>query len=262
MEVRTSSTYIVSKRFEACVIDHAVVLFRTNSHQEWEEEDNQELVTSINNIMRRVTSHCQVEDANFWPQGLSSVTGIAHSVTPASSPDFSDLEIVRSDGAPLAAEAPRLSTFHLNTQTETDAPQSSESQQYALSTTLDSQPMQSSPNPKPNPNPPLSVVYVSMGDVCDHLLQTVQFASSAVIAHSGQTRLVQAALQHQNRLASDISACVDSAREWCRGAVPWPQCVLARRSALRCRLYWEGMTFPIKVSLSGTHGQETDLSNL
>jgi len=231
------------------------------SLQEWEEEERQEVVASVTHTMKKVMGRCHAGDGNFWPKALSARCGIdipsalvAADAVPPAGVSFEDPLL------PLLTPSESGDTIP---QTAGDAEAAMQSEQLAdMSDAFSAGHDSKAPVPATSArfSHQSSVIYITLDDVWSHLVQTTMHLSSAAMAQSGQSRLVQAAYEHQHRLVREALAAADTAREWCRGVLPWPQLEVQRRSALRCRMGWSGMSFPIRAGK--TPALEADMSNL
>ena len=119
---------------------------------------------------------------------------------------------------------------------------------------------QSQPSQQGGASSSARVVHVTLRDAVGHLMQSAASATptrttqggggvvhvtlSDVCAHLASTRLAHGAARAQRRLSRRVAAWADGLAQEARRAVPWPQLEVSRRSALRCRVQWHGLSQP------------------
>jgi len=231
--------------------------------QEIEEDEHAERRATTAVLFKQIATRCQASDgSDFWPTAISQAAGAlpansatASASTPTQPPTKYDIleELLRPSTTTSAA------TFEHVSSTEAlehhhSVEDLSETQDYsqptstatALATAAGTG---TTRGPSP-PHPP--VIYITWDDVWRHLLhtvqQTVQFVAATVEERSGESPLIVAGREQQKWLAEVALDTVDTTREWCRGAMLWPQIEFQRISALRYRVDWRGVTFPLSSS--------------
>jgi hypothetical protein len=229
--------------------------------QEIEEDEHAERIATTAALFKRVATRCQASDgSDFWPTAISQAAGVLPANSSSPAPDAS---------TPSGIPSPPPHTTILeellrpNTSTTTSAatfiehvPSTEELQHHHsiedLSQNQDySQPPGTTRASSPS-HPP--VIYITWDDVWRHVLhtvqQTVQFVAATIEERSGDSLLLIAGREQQEWLAKGALDAVDTTRERCRGVMVWPQIEFQRISALRYRVDWHGVTFPLSSSLS------------
>jgi hypothetical protein len=229
--------------------------------QEIEEEENAERVAATATLFKQLAARCQARDGgDFWPTAVSQAAGVlpsstSHATAPASTPvSFNILEeLLRPSTTATTSTAEHTSTTE-ELKLHHSIEDLSELQDYSQpTTTTTTATTTAAPAITTTPSSP-PVIYITWDDVRSHLFhtlqQTVQFVASTVEERSGESPLICAAREQQQWVTKAALETVDSTREWCRGTVVWPQIEVRRISALRYRVDWHGVTFPVRNILS------------
>ena len=223
--------------------------------QEIEQEQQAEMVATTTVLFKQVATRCQVKDGgDFWPTAISRAAGTwpmsplpATSTTDAPSTHQTKFDILEELLRPrTTTTTPPLISEHQNNPRIEDL---SENQDYSQPTATATA-LAASSTPSSSPSPP--VIYITWTDAWSHiahnLQQTVHMVASTVEERSGESPLLCAAREQQQWLTEATLNTVDSTREWFRGSIVWPEVEVQRISALRYRIDWHGVTFPVLSS--------------
>ncbi|KAL4525799.1 hypothetical protein Ndes2526B_g09271 [Nannochloris sp. 'desiccata'] len=248
------SALVVGDTFRSC---YTISQLAKDRFKEIEQEEHAERVATTAALFRQVATRCQASDGtDFWPTAISQAAGVlpansstASASTPQQPPiKYNILEELLRPSTTTSTTAfehiPTIEEFEHHHSIE----DLSENQDYsqptpaAASTTALATAAASSPAPPP-------VIYITWDDVWSHLLhtiqQTVQFVAATVEERSGESPLICAGREQQRWVVEVALDSVDTTREWCRGVMLWPQIEFQRLSALRYRVDWHGVTFPL-----------------
>ena len=231
---------------------------RHPTQQELQEETDVDTVTATSLFMKKIATRCHAKDKDFWPASISRAAKVLSS-SPPSSLTFPPLHGEQQGQSNVDV----LDTLLRPPSVEDIQDNSNKSLLPTAAIEPEQQQQQPSSSQRP-PSPP--VIYVSLDFVLRHTLQTmhqvVSLMATSVEERSNDIALVAAVGQHHRFLTSELMAKVDGAREWCRGHVLWPQIQCSRRSALRVRWEWVGMSFPVRSVLHGRDWHRSPETNL
>jgi hypothetical protein len=242
------------------------LFFQNLMMQEIEEEEHAERVATTAALFKQIATRCQAKDgSDFWPTAISQAAGVlpaSSSTAPATAstlptqPKFNILEELLCNPSTTPATSEHSPTIEHHHSVE-DLSENQDYSQPTLAATTAAAATAAVTTTTTSAPPP--IIYVTWDYVWSHILhtmqQTVQFVASTVEERSGESPLICSAREHRQLLATAALGSVDTTREWCRGAIVWPTMEFQRVSALRYRVDWHGVTFPVFSSKFSSKNQ-------
>lgn len=231
---------------------------------EWRAEDDEVLRAEVAALMQRVGRRCVAADRDFWPSLLNERLGLrAHSaaaVAPAGRDGTAAAELPAPGGAPdrevssaasvwrlvgLAMEGEEGAAQDPEREAADVAPGRRQQQQQSAEHLQQALSGEAAPAPAPGLlSRTLAGLQAHAQAAAALLFQAPAAVDCVTLAdvarHLGSDRVVQ----YAGLLGTWLLAWADGVRESGRARLPWPQLAVGRRSALRLRLDWRGVTRP------------------
>lgn len=162
---------------------------------------------------------CQAKERDFWPKEISKAVGVSTGISTHNNPKK---YIIKSPEETVAGQS-------------ASPPASRSDKQEVI--------IEGSRGPGP-----FVIEYVTWGDVWSHASQTIVHAihcsMTNVLYQGGRLSLVKAGGSFCQQWSDCMLNASDAVNEWCRAKIPWPQCTLSRRSALRWSIDYQGVSWP------------------
>jgi hypothetical protein len=234
--------------------------------QEWEQEDNEEMLREIQALMQSVVQRCASQDHQFWPAALlpASAAGAGAAASAAEDAGAERTEVAASDvwqllglaagsgavgnptGSSSGKEALPASAASLHSLPAAEAANATGNEQSAAATasaavrqgsTLVVVTLREALSHVAGSLASLPMPWGPLAEAAQPPPGVVRVTPRDVAAILGSTGPARTAADSGAKLGRRVLAAADAARERLRATLPWPQLALSRKSALR----WGGM---------------------